>query len=122
MKLQKGSKTNMEDCIFCKIISGEVPSDKVYEDNEVVIFKNIEPVAETHLLVCPKSHIESFLRISKSFDISPMIEAVQKVIVERNIQDGYKLVFNGGRYQSVPHLHWHLLAGRLEEEDILNKT
>lgn len=112
----------MEDCIFCKIVRGEVPSEKVYENGDVIIFKNIKPVAETHLLICPKKHIESFLRISKNFDISPMIQAVQKIIVEKNIQDGYKLVFNGGKYQLVPHLHWHLLAGKLEEGDVLNKT
>lgn len=113
----------MDNCVFCKIVAGELPSKKVYEDGEVLIFENIKPVADTHLLICPKKHIESFLRISKNFDISPMIEAAQKVIVEKNIQDGYKLVFNGGKYQEVPHLHWHLLAGNLEkEQDVLNKT
>lgn len=113
----------MEDCIFCKIIKGELPSDKVYEDNDVIAFNNIEPVADTHILICPKKHIQNFLNISSKFDFSKIVYVIQKLINDKNIQDGYKLVINGGKYQSVPHLHWHLLAGNLEKnDDILNNT
>ncbi|MBL7036285.1 HIT domain-containing protein [Candidatus Microgenomates bacterium] len=113
----------MKDCIFCKIVEGVNPAKKVYEDDDVLVFENINPVAEIHLLVCPKKHIESFLKIDESFSLTPMVEATQKIISEKNIQEGYKLVFNGGKYQTVPHLHWHLLAGKLEDnEDVLNKT
>lgn len=113
----------MNDCVFCKIVKGELPSKKNYEDKDVLIFENINPVAETHLLICPKKHIENFLSIKEDFDIFPMIKATQKVISELKIEDAYKLVFNGGKYQSVPHLHWHLLAGELEENgDVVNKT
>lgn len=113
----------MKDCVFCKIIKGELPSDKVYEDDDVIAFNNIEPVADTHILICPKQHIESVLNISSKFDFSKLIIVLQKLISEKNIQDGYKLVINGGKYQSVPHLHIHLLAGNLEKnDDILNNT
>lgn len=112
-----------EDCVFCKIIKGELPSDKVYEDNDVTAFNTINPVAETHILVCPKQHIQNVLNISSKFDFSKIIVAIQKIISKKNIQDGYKLVINGGKYQSVPHLHVHLLAGKLEEnDDILTRT
>lgn len=113
----------MEDCIFCKIIKGELPSDKVYEDNDVIAFNNIEPVADTHILVCPKQHIQNVLNISSKFNFSKITAVVQKLINEKDLQGGYKLVINGGKYQFVPHLHIHLLAGNLEKsDDILNRT
>lgn len=112
----------MEDCTFCKIVKGELPSDKVYEDSEVIAFNNIEPVADTHILICPKQHIQNILNISSKFDFTKIIVVIQELINKKNIQEGYKLVINGGRYQSVPHLHIHLLSGNLEKnDDILNK-
>lgn len=104
----------MEDCIFCKIVKGEITTEKVYEDNDVIAFKDIKPAATVHILLCPKKHIESFLRISNNFDVTPMVKAAQRIIGEKNIQEGYKLVINGGKYQEVPHLHWHLLGGDLK--------
>lgn len=113
----------MEDCIFCKIVKGELPSKKVFENDDVIAFENIYPAAETHILVCPKNHIESVLNIDKEFNLFPMYEAAQKIIFEKKLEKGYKLVFNGGKYQSIPHLHWHLLAGELEENgDVIHKT
>ncbi|HET7099126.1 MAG TPA: HIT domain-containing protein [Patescibacteria group bacterium] len=111
----------MDDCLFCKIIRGELPSKKVYEDDSALVFENINPVAEIHVLVVPKKHISTFLDLNSEID--SMVNAAQKVIKDKNISDGYKLIVNGGKYQSVPHFHLHLLAGKLEsQDDVLNKT
>lgn len=115
----------MSDCIFCKIVKGEVPSTKEAETEHVLAFRNIEPVAEHHVLIIPKNHIESVLHLTKEDKevFFEMAEVAQTLVKEKRIGSGYKLVFNGGRYQSIPHLHWHLLAGKLEDEDnVLNNT
>lgn len=113
----------MDDCVFCKIVKGELPSKKVYEDDSVIAFENIAPAAETHLLICPKAHIETFMEIDKDFDWFSITNAAQQIINQKNLSVGYKLVFNGGKYQSIPHLHWHLLAGELEDNgDAILKT
>ncbi len=110
----------MEECVFCKIIKGDIKVDFVYEDSDSVVFNSNEPVAEHHLLVIPKKHISNFLDLDET--ILPLTKVAQKIINDRKINDGYKLIINGGKYQSVPHLHVHLLAGKLEDErDILNK-
>ena len=115
----------MNDCIFCKIVNGDVPSKKVFENSDVMAFETIQPVAEHHILIIPKKHISIFLEL-KEDDKSIFIEmakVAQEVIKIRKIENGYKLIFNGGKYQMVKHLHWHLLGGKLEDEDdILNKT
>jgi histidine triad (HIT) family protein len=111
----------MNDCIFCKIVKGEVPSKKVYEDSDVLVFENINPVCETHLIVIPKKHIPSFLEIKNDIDLFQMVRVTQKIIKDKKIEGGYKLAFNGGKYQAVPHLHWHLLAGDLEGRGVLKK-
>lgn len=107
----------MENCIFCKIIKGEIPSEKVYEDEEILAFKDINPVAPVHVLVIPKKHISTLLEIQdEDYDL---IGKIQKVInelaVKLNVaQDGFRVVancgLNGG--QEVMHIHYHLLAGR----------
>lgn len=113
----------MKDCVFCKIIKKEIPSEIVFEDSDVIVFKNIEPVADVHVLICPKQHVESFLKINNEFNLDNMVKAAQKMIKDLKIESGYKLCINGGKYQSVPHLHWHLLAGNLEKnDDIINNT
>jgi histidine triad (HIT) family protein len=111
----------MDDCIFCKIVKGELPSTNEYEDENVLAIKNIEPVAETHLLIIPKAHRETFLDLDQN--IGQIFEVAQKIVKNKNLTGGYKLVINGGKYQSVPHFHLHLLAGKLEDDsDILNQT
>ncbi|OGM23186.1 hypothetical protein A2961_03580 [Candidatus Woesebacteria bacterium RIFCSPLOWO2_01_FULL_39_21] len=105
----------MKDCVFCKIVKGELPSTKEYEDKDVLVFQNIKPAAETHLLIVPKKHKSSFMDLSGS-DISSMFEVAQKLIKDKKLSDGYKLVFNGGKFQFVPHIHWHLLAGKFEKD------
>lgn len=111
----------MNDCVFCKIITKEIPSTIIFEDQHTIVFKNIYPVADHHYLICPKKHVKNFMGAYE--EMISMTETAQKIIKDLNLTDGYKLVFNGGKYQSIPHLHWHLLSGKLEDEnDILNKT
>jgi len=113
------------DCIFCKIAKGEASAFLEGETEGVAAFRSIDPVSETHILIVPKKHISTFVGIhEKDKDLFfEMIEVAQKIISDKGLVDGYKLIINGGKYQSVPHLHWHLLAGKLEDEDdILGKT
>ncbi len=111
----------MEECVFCKIIKKEITVDLLYEDDTCVVFKSNAPVAEYHLLVVPKKHIVNFMFLDDT--VLLMTKIAQMMISNLKLGDGYKMIFNGGKYQSVPHLHWHLLSGKLEDEnDILNKT
>jgi histidine triad (HIT) family protein len=102
----------MEDCVFCKIIKGEIPKKFEYEDDKVVIFKSNKPVAETHLLIVPKKHISNFMELGE--ETSDMMKAAQKIIKVRDLGDGYRLCFNGGKYLEVQHVHLHLLAGKID--------
>ena len=106
----------MDDCIFCKIIKGEIPSNKVYEDDEILAFKDINPVAPVHILVIPKKHIESTNEISQEDEllIGKMFTVIKKLAKENNLDKGYRIVNNCGEEggQAVKHLHFHLLGGR----------
>ena len=101
------------DCIFCKIIEKEIPADIIYEDKDVLVFKDINPKAKIHYLIIPKKHIESVdcLEDCDREIISNLIFTAKKIAKEKNI-DGYKLLFNVGRKggQIVDHIHLHLLA------------
>lgn len=101
------------DCLFCKIINGEIRSDFVKETDKVVVFADINPINEVHLLIVPKRHIDSVLTISgnDSGDLLAMYNVARELILERKL-DAFRLSFNGGKYQHVPHLHMHLLAGK----------
>lgn len=115
----------MTDCIFCKISSHDSPSKIEYETDYVVAFPSISPAAETHMIIIPKDHITSFTDLEEKHKdiLMEMAKAAQNLIEEKKLSKGYKLVFNGGKYQSIPHIHWHLLAGNLENEDKTeNKT
>lgn len=110
----------MEDCLFCKIISGDIPSNKVYEDELVYAFTDIDPQAPVHILIIPKKHIESILKVQDGdFQyVDAMAKAAQKIAAEKGIaQDGFRIVFNTGENggQTVHHLHLHLLGGRYME-------
>lgn len=102
------------DCIFCKIIKGEIPSIKVFENDKVVAFNDINPKAKVHVLIVPKKHIESVkhLEVADKELVGELVLAVQGIAKEKNLQ-GYKLVINVGREggQLVDHLHLHLLSG-----------
>lgn len=105
------------DCIFCKIINGEIPSSKVYEDDLVYAFKDINPEAPIHVLIVPKQHIESAHQIDEStFPLVGHIHLIaQQIAKDSGIdQSGYRLLTNIGKDggQSVYHLHYHLLGGR----------
>ncbi len=103
------------NCLFCKIIKGEIPSNKVYEDEVCYAFYDIDPQAPTHFLVIPKAHIGSCGEIdgSNSYVVAHCFEAISKVAKELGITD-FRVVSNCGPQagQSVPHLHFHVLAGR----------
>ena len=106
----------MIDCIFCKIIKGEIPSNKVYEDDEILAFKDINPIAPVHILIIPKKHIESANDISKEDEllIGKIFTVIKKLAKEHNLENGYRIVNNCGEDggQEVKHLHFHLLGGR----------
>ncbi|WP_123053001.1 histidine triad nucleotide-binding protein [Clostridium sp. JN-1] len=107
----------MQNCIFCKIIKGEIPCQKVYEDDMVLSFKDIEPAAPSHVLIIPKKHISSLNDVTEedSKIIAHVFMAAQKIVKELGIdKDGYRIVSNCGENggQSVPHVHFHLLGGR----------
>lgn len=106
----------MDNCIFCKIINGEIPSEKVYEDDNVLAFKDINPVTPIHVLIIPKKHIENVLEIKKEDNelLSEMFEAIKKVANLVGVEkSGFRIVSNCGKDagQEVMHLHFHLLAG-----------
>lgn len=105
------------DCLFCKIIAGEVPSTKVYEDEYIYAFLDISPQAPEHVVIVPKEHITSANEINaeNSALVAKIFEAVPKIAKERGIaEDGYRVVNNCGVMggQTVGHLHFHLLGGR----------
>lgn len=105
------------DCIFCKIAAGEIPSTKVYEDDKVLAFNDINPLAPVHILVIPKTHIESAAEITadNSAVVAHIFEVVAKIAKEQGIdKDGFRVVSNCGENgcQSVKHLHFHILGGK----------
>jgi histidine triad (HIT) family protein len=106
----------LRDCVFCKIAAGTIPSDKVYEDDEILAFRDIAPQAPTHILVIPKEHIESARDIdaSNSRIAARCLEAAAQIAGAEGLRGGYRLISNVGADggQSVLHLHFHLLGGR----------
>ena len=104
----------MADCLFCKIGAGEIPSDIVFEDRDIMAFKDIHPKAPVHLLVIPKMHIQSIAHLEENHSdvISHMLYRAKEV-AERAGLNGYKLIFNVGREggQVIDHLHLHILGG-----------
>jgi histidine triad (HIT) family protein len=106
----------MKDCLFCKIAAGEIPCSKVYENEAVVAFHDIDGKAPVHVLIMPKKHIASVAETSEE-DMgiyADIMRAAKKIAAEFGLKDGFRLVANTGRDggQSVPHLHFHLLGGR----------
>jgi histidine triad (HIT) family protein len=104
------------DCLFCKIIAGEIPSSKVYEDDLCYAFNDIEPQAPTHILIIPKQHIKSMAEIdeSNSAVVAHIFEVAAKIAKEKGLDDGFRVVSNCGDCagQTVKHLHFHLMGGR----------
>lgn len=105
-----------EDCTFCKIIKGEIPSSKVYEDEDVLAFNDINPAAPIHILVIPKKHINSLAEIEKEDEIliGKIYGVINKIAEEKGFKEnGYRVIVNCGKDagQEVMHLHFHVLAG-----------
>ena len=106
----------MSDCLFCKIVAGDIPSTKVYEDELVLAFRDIAPQAPTHILVIPKEHIASVAEINEnnSAVVSHIFEVIAKIAKEEKLDSGYRVVSNCGddAGQTVHHLHFHILGGK----------
>jgi histidine triad (HIT) family protein len=106
----------MSDCLFCKIVAGEIPSTKVYEDDKVLAFHDIDKKAPVHLLIIPKKHVDSLAALEASdFDtVAHIMRVVQKLAADFGLKDGFRVVANTGKDggQTVNHLHFHLLGGR----------
>jgi len=108
---------NGMSCIFCKIISGEIPSTKVYEDEKVLAFNDINPAAPVHILVVPKIHVADLNDIDEknSAIMADMFVAVSRIAAEKNLPEkGYRIIINNGKAagQEVFHLHMHIMGGQ----------
>ncbi len=107
----------MQDCLFCNIVAGRLPAEILYQDHQVVVFKDIHPQAPVHLLIIPVKHIESLLDVSQADGelMAELLLRTQAIAQELKLaQEGFRLVVNTGRNagQAVYHLHLHLLGGR----------
>ena len=104
------------DCLFCRIASGEIPSDRVFEDDEVIAFRDVAPRAPTHVLVIPRRHVADVhsLTDDDAALLAALFSALRRVADSERLASGYRIVTNTGpdAGQSVAHLHFHLLGGR----------
>lgn len=115
----------MEDCIFCKIIKREIPSETVYEDEEIIAFKDVKPAAPIHILVIPKKHIEKVtdLKVEDELLVGKIYTVINKIAKEQNVfNDGFRIIVNCGENggQEVKHLHFHILGGKKLGQKICN--
>ena len=105
----------MKDCVFCKIVRGEIPASKIYEDETVVAFKDLNPMAKVHILIIPKEHIADLEEITpqNSAVVAHIFEVAAILAKDLNLEKGFRVVSNCKEYagQSVFHLHFHLLGG-----------
>ncbi len=106
----------MEDCIFCKLANGEIPTDMVYEDDLIAVFRDASPQAPVHVLMVPKEHIASLNDLDESHAglISHMMLKIKEIAASEGLENGYRCVINTGEdgQQSVKHLHIHILGKR----------
>lgn len=101
----------MQDCIFCKIVSGEIPKNFRFKDEKVLAFDDINPLAPVHVLFIPKAHVKAFEELSDDAVLASIRVGIQKVVKEEGlIGKGYKIVVNGGGGQVIDHLHFHLIG------------
>ena len=110
------------DCIFCRIIAGEIPSSKVYEDERCYAFRDINPQTPVHVLVVPKAHIASADEINaeNSAYVAAIFEAIPKIAAAEGLKNGYRVITNCGddACQTVKHLHFHIMGGRKLPENM----
>lgn len=106
----------MDNCIFCKIIKGEIPSTKIYEDDDMLIIKDVNPQAPIHYLLLPKEHYANIVDMSEAQaqTLARCVKKLSGMVDELGLQDGFRLVSNKGKNacQSVEHLHIHILGGK----------
>jgi len=102
-------------CIFCKIVAGQIPSRKAYEDDDLLAFHDIAPWAPVHVLVIPKQHVASLVDVGPEYDalLGRMLGLAPRLMKELGVVDGFRVVVNTGRdgMQEVPHLHMHVMGG-----------
>lgn len=111
MKIENFKLKIMTDCVFCKIRDRIIPKEFTYEDKEIMVFPDINPVAPVHLLIVPKKHIVDFFDLKDGVLLDKIKVIIQKMIVDQKIQnEGYRLVVNGGGAQIIDHLHIHLMG------------
>ncbi len=105
----------MSDCIFCKIVDGKIPSSKVFEDEDIFAFKDINPARPVHVLVIPKKHITSLATVSAddTMVLGKMLAKANEIAVAQGSPEGFRVIINTGRVgqQEVPHLHAHIVGG-----------
>ena len=104
----------METCIFCKIIKNEIPSNKVYENDDVLAFNDINPQAPIHIIIIPKKHVKNILELNDESLLNKIHKAIKEIVKEQQLEDkGFRLVTNTGEdaCQTVKHLHFHILGG-----------
>ncbi len=113
----------MDNCLFCKIIAGNIPSDKVYENEYVFAFRDIAPQAPVHILVIPKMHMSSMNDVSSETSIhaAKCLEAISIIAKQEGLENGYRVISNCGddAGQTVKHLHFHILAGKKLSEKMV---
>ena len=112
----------MENCLFCKIVKGDIPSTKVYEDELVLAFRDIAPQAPTHILVIPKTHIASVAEVNgdNAHLIAHIFTVIPQIAAAEKLENGYRVVSNCGADagQTVHHLHFHILGGKTLNTDM----
>ncbi len=105
----------MSECIFCKIVDGKIPSSKVFEDEDIFAFKDINPARPVHVLVIPKRHITSLATVSAddTMVLGKMLAKANEIAVAQGSPEGFRVIINTGRVgqQEVPHLHAHIVGG-----------
>jgi histidine triad (HIT) family protein len=105
----------MSDCLFCRIVEGAIPADKVYEDEQAVVFKDINPKAEVHLLVVPRAHIASLNDVgdAEAHTLTHLLRLLPRLAQQQGLEEGFRTIINTGKGagQEVFHLHIHLLGG-----------
>ncbi|OEU50505.1 MAG: histidine triad nucleotide-binding protein [Desulfobulbaceae bacterium S3730MH12] len=106
----------MTDCLFCKIAAGEIPAEKLYEDDEVLAFRDIAPQAPVHFLVIPKKHIVDPSDVSEEDEklIGKLMRIGSQIAAENGVGDGFRIIYNNGAKagQAVFHIHMHILGGK----------
>jgi histidine triad (HIT) family protein len=107
--------TSVDNCVFCKIVRGEIPSRKVYEDEEVLAFHDINPVTQVHFMLIPKEHVESLQQVQERHQmvLGKMLVLASRLAREQGSPDGFRTIVNTGRIgrQDVYHVHMHVLGG-----------